>query len=239
MGRLILVRHAQASFLAPDYDRLSDIGETQARLLGEYWARRNVVFDGVYSGPRARQKDTAKIVAETFQSMQLRFPASVAMQEFDEFEAEAVLKQALPQLLDGDTGVCQLHQAYLASKSASEKRKSFQKLLEVVIGKWVEGEIAVPGVESWPEFCARVNRGLSQIMSDARSSEQVVVFSSGGPIAVAMRRSLNLSPQDTLRAAWMSRNCSYSEFLFSAGRFTLSVFNAFPHLDDGALLTYR
>jgi hypothetical protein len=38
---------------------------------------------------------------------------------------------------------------------------------------------------------------------------------------------------------WMSRNCSYSEFLFSGERFTLSAFNAFPHLDDPALLTYR
>ena len=56
---------------------------------------------------------------------------------------------------------------------------------------------------------------------------------------MAMQRALNLSPQDTLRVAWMSRNCSYSEFLFSGDRFTLSTFNAFPHLDDAALLTYR
>jgi hypothetical protein len=54
-----------------------------------------------------------------------------------------------------------------------------------------------------------------------------------------MQRALNLSPQDTLRVTWMSRNCSYSEFIFSGARFTLSAFNAFPHLDDPSMLTYR
>ena len=45
MGILFLVRHAQASFLGEKYDKLSTLGEGQARLLGEYWARRNIVFD--------------------------------------------------------------------------------------------------------------------------------------------------------------------------------------------------
>ncbi len=39
--------------------------------------------------------------------------------------------------------------------------------------------------------------------------------------------------------AWMSRNCSFSEFLPSGDRLTLSSYNSFPHLDDDALLTYR
>jgi hypothetical protein len=34
MGVLYLVRHAQASFLEPNYDKLSTLGETQARVLG-------------------------------------------------------------------------------------------------------------------------------------------------------------------------------------------------------------
>jgi broad specificity phosphatase PhoE len=43
MGRLILAGHAQASFRQQNYDKLSALGETQARLLGEYWAQRKVV----------------------------------------------------------------------------------------------------------------------------------------------------------------------------------------------------
>jgi broad specificity phosphatase PhoE len=239
MGRLLLVRHAQASFLAADYDRLSPLGEKQARLLGEYWAQRKVGFDRIISGPRARQKDTAMIVAAAYKNGHAEFPDPLVMHEFDEYEGEAVLKKCVPQLAERDATIRELYQAFRASASAIEQRTSFQKLFEIVITKWVEGEVMASGVESWTEFSARVSRGLSLVTSGAKSNEQVAIFSSGGPIAVAMQRALNLSPRDTLRTSWMSRNCSFSDFLFSADRFTLSSFNMFPHLDDGELLTYR
>jgi hypothetical protein len=58
-------------------------------------------------------------------------------------------------------------------------------------------------------------------------------------VGVAMQRALDLSTEATLKAAWMVRNCSYSEFLFSAGRFTLSSYNATPHFTDPEFLTHR
>src|SRR5712692_753897 len=73
MGQLFLVRHAQASFPGRNYDRLSQTGETQARLLGEYWARHRVMFDRVYSGPRTRQTETARIVGEACRQAGLAF----------------------------------------------------------------------------------------------------------------------------------------------------------------------
>jgi broad specificity phosphatase PhoE len=239
MGRLLLVRHGQASFLEHDYDKLSFHGEAQSRLLGDYWARRNVAFDRVFSGPRVRQQDTARIVGERYRNSGIAFPEPVVMREFDEYAADAVLDRSLPRLLESDENIGNLHRAFLASDGGEERRRSFQKMFEIVIGRWVAGKLAVPGVESWSEFCARVNRGIAQIVSGARPGELAAVFSSGGPIAVAMQRALNLSPRDTLGTLWMSRNCSYSEFLFSRDRFTLSAFNAFPHLDDPELLTYR
>ena len=145
----------------------------------------------------------------------------------------------LARLLEESSEIREFYQRFENSNTAGEQRKSFQRLFEAVIGKWVDGAILVPDVESWADFCARVGRGLSQVASSKSRGERVAIFSSGGPIGVAMQRALNLSPQDTLRVAWMSLNCSYSEFLFSGDRFTLSTFNAFPHLDDAALLTYR
>src|SRR5439155_26080458 len=61
MSVLTLVRHAQASFPAAEYDRLSEVGQTQASLLGEYWAGRRLLFDEVYTGPRTRQRHTAEL----------------------------------------------------------------------------------------------------------------------------------------------------------------------------------
>jgi broad specificity phosphatase PhoE len=239
MSRVLLVRHAQASFLEQNYDKLSPLGERQARLLGKYWARHRVSFDRTYSGPCVRQRDTARIVREAYRDAGLSFPEPIVFREFDEYQGEAVLQHALPQLVETDATIRELHQQFLDVRKPAEHSRPFQKVFEAVIRKWVGGDISVPGVESWTEFCARVNSGLSRFLSGAKHGEQAAILCSGGPIAVAVERALNLSAQDTLRVAWMSRNCSYSEFIYSGERFTLSAFNSFPHLDDPSLLTYR
>jgi broad specificity phosphatase PhoE len=239
MSRLLLIRHAQASFLDQNYDKLSALGESQARHLGQYWKRKKIVFDRVYSGPRVRQKDTARIVAESYRDAGLSFPEPMEVPEFDEYHGDAVLEQGLPQLLESNREVRELHQAFQNSTSSDRRLANFEKMFEMLITKWVEGEVVLPTVESWAEFCARVDRGLSQCMSATGRGQQIAIFCSGGLVGVAMRRALHLSYRDTLRAAWMIRNCSCSEFLFSGDRFTLSSLNAFPHLDDVSLLTYR
>ena len=239
MGRLLLIRHAQASFLDQNYDKLSAIGEAQALRLGQYWVRQKMVFDRVCSGPCGRQKDTARIVADVYRDAALPFPEPLMMQEFDEYQANAVLEQGLPRLLENNNEVRELHRAFQDSSSPAQRLANFEKMFEMLITKWVEGEVVLPAVGSWPEFCARVDRGLSQCMSANGRGQQLAIFCSAGVIGVAMRRAFHLSSQDTLRATWMVRNCSYSEFLFSQDRFTLSTFNAFPHLEDVSLLTYR
>ena len=66
MGQILLVRHGQASLFADNYDELSVLGREQARLLGEFWARRRIDFDEVYCGPRARQRQTAELAGAAF-----------------------------------------------------------------------------------------------------------------------------------------------------------------------------
>src|SRR5580658_2188945 len=112
MSHIILARHGQASFLGSDYDKLCAKGETQARLLGEYWSCRRVVFSSAYSGPRLRQRETARIVAEAYRSAGVDFPETVVMSEFDEYQAEAVLRKCLPQLLRENAEIKELRHAY-------------------------------------------------------------------------------------------------------------------------------
>jgi len=239
MGRVFLVRHAQASFLEPDYDKLSPTGEAQARMLGEYWARHNIVFDRVCTGPRVRHRRTESVVRETYANHGLNFPDSTLLDEFDEFQGDVVLEKSLPHLCETDLQIRDLDNAVKSANSPPQRRRNFQKLFETVVTRWVKGELHVNGAESWESFIARVNRGLVQFLSTATKNETCAIFTSGGPVAVSVQRALHLSPQDTLQVAWMPRNCSYSEFLFSGDRFTLSTFNSFQHLDDPALLTYR
>jgi broad specificity phosphatase PhoE len=239
VGILFLIRHAQASFLEQNYDKLSKLGEVQAGLLGEYLARRGIVFDRVCAGPCVRQRDTAELMREAYLKAGLAFPEPLMLPEFNEYQGEAVLERSLPGLLENDQSIRGLHAVFQSSTSSTERRASFQKLYEAVIGKWVDGALPLPHVEAWSEFSSRVNLGLSRIVRNGGRGETVAIVTSGGPIAVAMQRALNLTPQHTLQVSWMSRNCSWSEFLYSGERFTLSAFNAHPHLDDAAMLTYR
>jgi broad specificity phosphatase PhoE len=239
MSRLFLVRHAQASFLEQTYDKLSALGETQAQLLGEFWARHKLVFDRVCSGPCIRQKDTAAIVAAEYLKTNLDWPDFLVMPEFDEYQGEAVLESSLAALLESDRAISTLHDAFQASGDPQSRRKTFQKLFEAVIGKWVDGTIPSNSVEPWRDFSARVNSGLKQFLGAGAQSERVAIFTSGGPIGLAVQRALDLSAQNALRISWMARNSSFTEFLYSSDRFTLSSFNSVPHLDDPALQTYR
>jgi broad specificity phosphatase PhoE len=239
MGQIFLVRHGQASFLGGDYDKLCANGEVQSRMLGEYWSRRGLLFSGAYSGPRTRQLETARIVTEAYRGSGVAFPETTVMDEFDEYHAQEVMRSCLPQLLPRSAEMNALHGAYQQASEPIEQHKAFQRLFEAVITKWVAGEVTADGIPSWDEFCARVERGVTQVVRNTPSAANVVVFTSAGPIGAVMRRALHLSAADTLQLTWISRNASFSTFLASGERFTLSAFNAHPHLDGDGLLTYR
>jgi broad specificity phosphatase PhoE len=239
MSHLLLVRHGQASFLEANYDKLSAKGEMQGRLLGDYWTAQNVLFDRVYAGPKVRQRETARIVGEAYKKAVLPWPEPVTLTEFDEFQAEAVMQRSLPELLRVDEHVRSLHLAFENAHGKEERFKTFQRVFEVVVARWARGELPTEGVEPWPEFCARVQLGLRTLAQNGTRGQRIAVFSSGGPVGVAMQKALGLSTEATLRSAWMVRNCAYNEFLFSAGRFTLNSYNACPHLVDPTYLTYR
>ena len=60
MGVIYLVRHGQAAFGTDDYDRLTEIGYTQARLLGGFFAVRQVRCDAIYTGTLRRHTETVR-----------------------------------------------------------------------------------------------------------------------------------------------------------------------------------
>lgn len=239
MSQLILVRHAQAAFLSDDYDQLSPLGEEQARLLGEYWVRRNVTFDAFFTGPRRRQVSTGRIVGEQFQQVGKPAPELITLPEFDEYDADGILTDLLPQMMERDARFRQLHEAFENSATVEERRRNFQKRFEVITLAWVRGEVLSPNVESFRAFHARVQRGLERIMKEAASGSRIAVFSSGGAISVSVQLAAQAHEEMVLEFNWRIRNCALNEIVFSKNRFTLDSFNAIPHLDDPKLHTYR
>jgi broad specificity phosphatase PhoE len=111
--------------------------------------------------------------------------------------------------------------------------------LKRVISKWLTGETVADGIESWHEFCLRVERGIAQMLREAPPAASAVIFTSARPIGATGRQVLHLFAEDTLHLSWMSRNASFSDFRASGHRRMLSAFNAHPHLDEDSVLTYR
>lgn len=239
MSQLFVVRHGQASFLEQNYDKLSAKGEEQSRLLGKYWATHKLTFDRVYCGPRVRQRETARIAGEAYKEAGLCWPEIEVHDAFDEFRAEAVIEHALPPLLETDPHVRGMYQEYEKAEGQAQRFKTFQRMFEVVVGRWAAGELHVPGIEPWPEFCDRVQRGLAALTGNGNRSRRIAIFTSGGPTGVAVQRALNLSTEATLKAAWMVANSAYSQFIFSGSRFTLASYNSYPHITDREFFTYR
>lgn len=236
MATLLLVRHGQASFGATKYDRLSPTGEEQSRRLGAYFARIGEPFDVVYTGPRKRQIRTAEIAAEAMRSHGLTVPDPIVVPDLDEVAAEDVLQEQLPRLLANNAKLQKLvHKLTLSGASS----RALDEVVAEVAGMWLRGEIQADGLESWESFSSRVERCLDEIVSKSSKGQRVLAFTSGGTIGASLKHVLGLDPERSLHLAQLIRNTSLTEVLFSGPRLTLASFNALPHLDNPALVTYR
>lgn len=239
MGTLTLVRHGQASFGAVDYDQLSSVGETQARLLGEHWARLGVSFDRAFHGPRARQRRTAEIAAVAMKKAGLPLVELAQLDALDELRFDGVIMGALPQLAERDPEIAGLLEDFGAIADGRPAPRTFQRRLERLFHVWVKNPDPIEGVEAWTDFSVRIGRVLGEMRANATKGLRVVGFTSGGVIGAALQLALEAPPHVAVDLMWRVRNSSATEFLFSGDRFTLAAFNATPHLEDGALITYR
>jgi broad specificity phosphatase PhoE len=239
MALLTLVRHGQASFLEDDYDKLSALGERQGRILGEYWARTGTRFDQVYYGPARRHVGTGEAASAAFVAAGQPWPEPVSVPELNEYPGIEVTRHFLPGLMETHEDIRELEREFRGAAEKADAGRIFDKLFVRITRMWVAGELDSPEVETWQDFCARIDRGIARIREQTGPNGRAVVFTSGGVIAATVRMALDLAPQRTLELSWTSRNASYTEFLFSPERFSLSSFNNHPHLEDETLLTWR
>jgi len=191
------------------------------------------------TGHRNRQIRTAELAVEAYASGGEELPAARVVEELDEYDSRGVVEVLMPLLSGADRRVAVLAERYEQSKGTSEEYRAFQRMFEVVMISWVRGEIAAAGLGSWQEFTSRVLKALAGIIQGRGGGRRIVVFTSGGPISVAVQRALALSNEKTLEINWALRNASVTEFLFTRDRFTLDVFNSLPHMPDKSLWSYR
>jgi broad specificity phosphatase PhoE len=236
MSVLTLVRHGQASLFADNYDELSALGRQQARLLGEYWGRRRIDFDEVFCGPRARQRQTADIVGTACAQAGRPWPEPVVLAELDEYDLGGLLHTLAPDLSRQDPAFAELVACYRRDEAGPDRERSFRRVFEALTMHWATTPSA--GVEGFPAFRDRVNRGLRRVTGTPGSGRRVAAFTSGGFIGTSVRLALAAPDRTALEVNWRVRNCSLTEFVFTTDRFTLDSFNALPHLEDPTHWTF-
>lgn len=211
MGNLYLVRHGQASFGAADYDNLSALGQRQSVRLGEYLAARQIHFDAVLTGTLKRQVQTWAGIAKGagLDNKALQWPG---LNEFN-----------------GDAVIAAIHPEPLPPTNTPALYKQHFRLLRDGLTQWMNGVVSLAGMSSYNEFVQGVTSALDHVRKETTGN--VLIVSSGGPIATAVGHVLGTAPETTIALNMRIRNSSITEFVFNSKRHTLQTFNTLPHLD--------
>src|SRR5579872_5054321 len=215
MGTIYLVRHGQAAFGTDHYDRLTEIGFSKARLLGEYFGRRNLSFDAVFTGTLRRQSETAQGILAGHR--QLAPPsAPESFPGLDEYKPEAVM-----MALNGRFPTPELA---AARRDPVVVREHFRILREALLA-WAEDRTAPEGMPAWREF--QDNAVAAVVEARRRFPDgNVLIVSSGGPIAAVVAAALNAPPATAVELNLRIRNSSLTEFAATPRRHNLVSFNA-------------
>lgn len=219
MGTLYLVRHGQASFGAADYDQLSPRGHEQCRLLGAYWRERRQRFDAVFTGTLKRHAQSLAGIVEGLGEPLV----PVVLPGLNEYDSEAVVRA--------------IHPEPLSPPRDPEAVKQHFRLLRQGLLAWMAGETAPAGMPSHAEFAAGVAEALDRVRA-VGVGRQVLIVSSGGPIATAVAQVLSAPAETFVELNLRIRNSAVTEFAFNPKRHHLVTFNTLPHLDTAETRGY-
>lgn len=217
MSSLILMRHGQASFGESRYDALSAHGREQAKATGVWLGERGDRLTALLHGPRARQGDTAKLVAETA-GITLPLQMQAALDEFA--EGEDVLDAAA--ILTGQP----MH------GPAAPPRAAQLRAYDAAMDAWAKGALAIPGRDDFVGFRQRAVAWLWQTVADAAQirGQRILAVSSAGVIAAVVCEVLKLEATQWRAIVRVIDNGSLTEVVFSGDRIGLRAFNGTGHL---------
>lgn len=206
MSHLTLIRHGQANSAATDetgYDRLSPLGKRQAEWLGAHLGETRDFHPRIFSGTLRRHVETAEGLGLGDTTTQ-----DERLNELAYF--------TLAECLADEHGI-----------PTPAQQADFVNHLPTLFHYWSEDRLS-GAPESFATFEARVSGALEDISS---GDGPALVITSGGVIAVSIRKALGLDIAATARTALAIMNSSMHRLFPIGGTLTPTLFNAVPHLD--------
>jgi broad specificity phosphatase PhoE len=236
MSELIFVRHGQASFGKESYDKLSERGVEQIKILARHWQALDQDFDYIYSGSLLRQRETANELRSLVRGQPEQATVNPAFNEYN-----------------GDP----LIQVYLRDHAAEEgfgselkwpicEESLFQRLFEAATARWISNSLSPTmqdsDFEHWHDFQNRVYRAVDGLMEKHTGGSRVLVSTSGGVIAMALQRVLQFPDEQVIATNWMVHNSSVTRVKYGKGKVSMTQFNSLAHLETAEhkeLVTFR
>lgn len=226
MGTLYLIRHGQASYGEPDYDRLSPRGIEQALAVGR-WAA-GAKLGALFAGPLRRQQQTAHYAQEAAAGA---LPATQPLAELAEYPAFEMLQHMVPRLIAEDPRFAQL--------TSAPTPRLLDDAFQTILSKWSRDEWTVDGVERVTAFVERIRTGLDRVLRGAGSGARLACVTSAGPIGVAVGLVFGIPAERMMRTGIVIRNASITELRFRSQGFdwqpdqlSLVTFNVTAHLPE-------
>jgi broad specificity phosphatase PhoE len=159
---------------------------------------------------------------------------------FDEHDGQGLVMAALASLTRATEPPTQEVRQLLAlaveaadaTLDRGRRSKIWQMLFEVIMRRWIRGELELDGVETFAAFDRRVRDAFAELRERGRG--EVAVFTSVGPTAVVLAQVLGLPPERAFEQAWRLYNTSITRVIYSGDRMTLDGFNEVAHLPSAA-----
>jgi broad specificity phosphatase PhoE len=243
MTTILLARHGQASFGQENYDQLSELGETQAKMLGQHYANTQRRIDAIFTGNLIRQQDSARHFWEGYQpfihanhgdgtptmsAIDFNEPNSYILPQFDEFNHKDVFVKSA-----GNFG----NRADISAEIAKAESPSTRlaELFDQAMQRWHAGDNDQDYIESWPQFNERAHQALQQVRTkivnmSLDQDSTVLVFTSGGVIAAITAQLLKQGRQTAYQLNKSLVNTGVTSITLKNQSTRLLSLNEYSHL---------
>lgn len=217
MARLYLVRHAQASFGAENYDKLSELGLKQSTYIPSHFSDDPTVTRILYRGDMLRHKETANY---SFTGLTPVIKAGI-----NEFDHMNVLTVYQPDINDK----AKMTEIVMSQK---DPKQFIEDEFKNAMLRWMTEEGTTSYTETFRDFKTRVVDSIQDIISAARKEKhkEVIAVTSGGVISLYMTILMDMPQIRMIELNQHIANTSVTSVLFNDKKTTLSYYNNFSHL---------
>jgi broad specificity phosphatase PhoE len=126
--------------------------------------------------------------------------------------------------------IATVHPHELQKPTTPEAYRHHFRLLRDGLARWMTGDAQPLGMPSYRDFAHGVASALDHVRAN-HYGRNVLIVTSGGPIATAVGQVLGTPAQATIELNLRMRNSSVTEFAFTPKRHMLVTYNAIPHLE--------